>query len=253
MELELKDKVVLLTGANGGIGTAIAQEFLREGSQVFCFVRGGAERMEELTQWTEMQKISSSQLNCFNVDIGNTESVDEGIKKLIASTGRIDVLINNAGAAPEVPFMMMTDEEWHSTVDINFNFMASLTRKVCRHMLREKKGSIINISSVVSHSIGRGVAAYASAKAGMNRLTEILALELGRKGVRVNAVAPGAIETKMSHALMLRIGDKVIERTPLQRMGLPIEIAQAVLFLASDKTASFITGHILNVDGGVGL
>jgi 3-oxoacyl-[acyl-carrier protein] reductase len=253
MDLALENQVVLITGANGGIGMAIAQAFLKEKSQVACFVRGGDERMSELRSWMEQEKISLSQLICLDVDIGNSASLTQGVEQLITKFKKINVLVNNAGSAVEVPFMMMEDEEWNSTVEINFNVMARLTRKVCRQMLRQKGGSVVNVSSVVSLALGRGVSAYASAKAATNRLTEILAVELGRKGIRVNAVAPGAIETKMSRALMARAGDQVIERTPLKRMGRPEEVAQAVLFLASETTGSFITGHILKVDGGVSL
>lgn len=253
MDLALENKVVLLTGANGGIGMAIAQAFLQENAQVVCFVRGGADRMSEAYRWMEDQKIAQAKLACIDVDIGKTESLAKGVEDTIKLHGSIDVLVNNAGSAVELPFMMMETEEWSSVVEINFNSMANLTRKVCRQMLRQKTGNVINVSSVVGHSFGRGVSAYAAAKAAVDRLTEILAMELGRKGIRVNAVAPGAIETKMSQALMVRIGDKVIENTPLNRMGTPNEVAQAVLFLASEKTASFITGHILSVDGGVGI
>ncbi len=253
MDLALNSEVVLLTGANGGIGMAIAQAFLKEDAKVICFVRGGVERLSELKIWMEMNKIESSNLDCFDVDIGNSESLEKGVDLVIEKYKRIDILINNAGAAVEIPFLMMEDDDWQSCIDFNLNMTARLTKKVCRHMLREKKGSVVNISSVVGCATGRGVSAYGSAKAAMNRMTEILALELGRKGVRINAVAPGAIDTKMSKALMDRAGDVVLNRTPLNRMGLPSEVAQAVLFLASEKTGSFITGHILNVDGGISL
>lgn len=253
MDLALDSQIVLLTGANGGIGVAIAQAFLKERAKVLCFVRGGIDRMSELQNWMDQEKIASSQFECFDVDVGDSASLEAGVDHIIEKFKRIDILVNNAGSAVEVPFLMMEDEDWQSCIDFNLNMTARLTKKVCRHMLREKKGAVVNISSVVGCATGRGVSAYGSAKAAMNRMTEILALELGRKGVRINAVAPGAIDTKMSKALMDRAGDVVIDRTPLNRMGLPSEVAQAVLFLASEKTGSFITGHILNVDGGISL
>ncbi len=253
MDLGLERQIVLLTGANGGIGMAIAQAFLKERAQVLCFVRGGLERMPEIITWMKTEAVDEMLLEIFDIDIGDQTSLESGIEMVIAKYKRIDILVNNAGSAVEVPFLMMEDEDWQSCIDFNLNMTARLTKKVCKYMLREKKGSVVNISSIVGSATGRGVSAYGAAKAAMNRMTEILALELGRKGVRINAVAPGAIDTKMSKALMDRAGEIVLERTPLNRMGLPNEVAQAVLFLASEKTGSFITGHILNVDGGISL
>lgn len=251
MDLNLERKVVLLTGANGGIGMAIAQGFLREGAIVICLVRGDRSRITELDEWVKAENISRDQLFCYDVDIGNKATLAEAVDVVAKEHKSIDILVNNAGSAIETPFLALTDDEWDQTIEINLNVTARLIHLVARHMYRQKSGSIVNISSVVSHATGRGVSAYAAAKAGVNRLTEILALEMGRKGIRVNAVAPGAIDTKMSRALMTRAGDIVLERTPLGRMGLPIEVANAVLFLSSEKTAAFITGHIFNVDGGI--
>lgn len=253
MKLNLENKIVVITGANGGIGHAICEAFLDEGAQCVALYRGEAAKLNALHESCRKFNLPPSRFLGIQCDFANQSGIDQAIQQIVDRFGRIDVLVNNAGHAIEMPFIGTTEEEWNLMFEANLHVASRLARAVIKPMLHHKAGNIINISSIVSTHLGRGVSGYASSKAALNRLTQILALELGRKGIRVNAVAPGAIETPMSSALMKRAGDIVLERTPLKRTGTPEEVAHSVLFLASESTASFITGHILEVDGGVHL
>ena len=172
---------------------------------------------------------------------------------VLESLDHIDILVNNAGWTVEKPFLILTDEEWDRIFSINLTSVARLSRLVMKGMLEQKKGAIVNISSTVANCFGRGVSAYASAKAAINRLTEVLALEMGKKGLRVNTVCPGVIDTPMSEWMIHRLDKQIQERTPLHRVGTVDEVAAAVLFLASETTASFITGQHIYVNGGVNI
>jgi 3-oxoacyl-[acyl-carrier protein] reductase len=147
----------------------------------------------------------------------------------------------------------MEDDQWEEVMQVNFTAATWLTKAVLKPMFKARGGAIINVSSVLGRRFGRGVVAYSAAKAAIERFTEALAMEVGRKGIRVNAVCPGVIETKMSQGLMHLHGERIQEHTPLQRVGRPEEVTKAVLFLASESMASFITGHKLYVDGGFSL
>lgn len=253
MELELQDKVVIVTGSTGAIGLEICQGFLREGSVVVPFYRGPLEKLDALFEWMAGNRIKKSRVFPVCVDLESTGSLHQGVDAVIGEFKRIDVLVNNAGWTIEKPFLAITDEEWDAMISINLTAVARLSRLVIKNMMERKKGSVVNISSTVADMYGRGVAAYASAKAAVNRLTEILALEMGKKGIRVNTVCPGVIQTPMSEPLVHRLGRHIHERTPMRRIGEISEVVPAVLFLASETAASFITGQHLYVNGGVNL
>ena len=253
MDLGLTGKVVLVTGANGGIGLAICQEFLREGAHVCAGYRGEASRLDPLVAWAREHDIDPKRVHPTPLDLADEKALRASIEQLIKDRGRLDVLVNNAGRAVEAPFAITTDDEWECVLESNLKSAARLSRVVAREMIHQRSGSIVNVSSVVGHATGRGVAAYAASKAGLSRMTEIMAIELARKGIRVNAVAPGAIRTPMISSLLTHGHEQLMERTPMKRIGEPAEAARAVLFLASDLAASFITGTILYVDGGVHL
>ncbi|HFB99401.1 MAG TPA: SDR family oxidoreductase [Phaeodactylibacter sp.] len=153
----------------------------------------------------------------------------------------------------EAPLLLLEDEMIEQMIDVNFRSPLYLSKAVLKHMIRKKSGNIVNISSASTHAWGRGIVVYASAKAALERLTQTLAQEVGKKNIRINAVCPGVVDTKMSSNLRSVAGDIITMETALKRYGHPKEISKAVLFLASEETASFITGVVLNVDGGFNL
>ena len=253
MDLKLKDKVVIVTGSTGAIGLEICEGFLNEGSIVVPFYRGPLSKLDILFKWTSEKKIKKNRIFPICVDLESSDSLKKAVDEVELKFKGIDVLINNAGWTVEKPFLAITDQEWDSMISINLTSIAKLSRLVIKNMMEKKKGSIVNISSTVAEMYGRGVAAYASAKAAVNRLTEVLALEMGKKGIRVNTVCPGVIHTPMSEHLVDRLSKHIFDRTPMQRIGEISEVVPAVLFLASETTASFITGQHLYVNGGVNL
>jgi 3-oxoacyl-[acyl-carrier protein] reductase len=253
MNLELKGKVVLVTGANGGIGQDICLSFLEEGSHVLALYRGDISKLDDLTR-----EIGSRGLNLDNfypckVDMSSSSSIDAVISEVITAHNKIDILVNNAGTTVEKPFLSLTDDELSMIYEANMLSLTKLSRRVIKEMLLRKSGNIVNVSSVVSKKWGRGVSYYSAMKAGVNRLTQVLALEMGKKNIRVNAVCPGVIQTKLSGALQTRHNKLLIKETPLRRFGKPDDVSNAIKFLASDNASSFITGVTLDVDGGIGL
>jgi len=253
LDLQLKNKIVVVTGCNGGIGSAIVQSFLKEGALVVGVYRNSLSKLDELFNWINLAEIPLNNFIPIEMDIDSTPSIQQGLGVVLKKWNRIDVLINNAGATIETPFLALEDNDIDIIYSSNFSSLAKLSREVGKIMLRQKNGNIVNISSAVSDRFGRGVSVYASMKAAVNRLTEVMALELGKKNIRVNAVCPGVVETPMSNALQDRHSVILLNNTPLRRFATPSEIAMSVLFLASDVTASFITGTQIFVDGGIRL
>lgn len=253
MNLGLKNKIVVVTGSTGGIGEAICKAALQEEAIVVPLHRGSESRLHALFDWIKENDISKENCQPQQLDLKESTKIPRVVNQIISKHGKIDVLVNCAGRSIEKPFLLHEDHDFNEMLQVNLINTAILTREVVKRMMKKRSGNIINISSILSHKFGRGVSAYAAAKAGMDRMTESLAAEMGKKGIRVNSVCPGVIETKMSSDLTLRMGDELIERTPLMRYGKPEDIANAVLFLASDKMAPFITGQRLDIDGGLGL
>ncbi len=252
MNLKLNDKIVVITGATGGIGQYITLDFLREGAIPVLLYRN-EDKLKNLKEWLAEQVGTEGRIFAYNTSITDTKSITEVVKKIIAAHGQIDVLVNCAGFAVEAPFLMLDEEAIERMLDVNLRSPLYLSKAVLRYMMRKKSGNIINISSASTHVWGRGIAVYASAKAGLERLTQTLAQEVGKKKVRINAVCPGVIATEMSTNLRSVAEEIILTSTALQKYGIPQEVAKSVLFLASEETASFITGHVLNVDGGLGL
>jgi len=242
MDLKLRDKIVLITGATGGIGKQIAEDFLKEGAQVVSVYRN-LEKFEKL-------KSENPSIKGYQCDLLKSEQIKEMIKQVVNDHKRIDVLVNCAGAVIEAPFAIVDEDQIEKMLDINLKAVMYLTKAVLKPMVLQKEGSIVNVSSITAQKGGRGIVAYASAKAGLDAFTRSLAIEMGRKNIRVNGVRPGAISTDMSKTLKERAENYIAEATILGRFGKPKEVSKGVLFLASNETASFITGTSLNIDGG---
>lgn len=250
MNLELKDKVVLITGGTGGIGSQIIADFLEEGAKVACLIRN-TNKMEALRKFLEQTNILSDKLYAYECSLLDFDEIKKTTKQIVRHLKRIDILVNCAGFAHEYPFAILDQKQIDEMIDLNLKSPIYLAQAVLKYMYKQKEGSIINISSVSSIKKGRGIAIYAAAKAGLDSFTRSLAIEVGRKNIRVNCIRPGVINTAMSDALLNRAGSMINESTSLGRSGNPSEISKVVLFVASGKVSSFITGECITVDGGL--
>ena len=249
MKHGFSENIVIVTGALGALGSEIALRFAGEGATVIAVFRGDRERSSSLRRLFEENEVEGELIAC-PLDVTEHDRVENEINGIFKRFGRIDVLVNNAAINFSAPFMSLEDEYWDSILATNLTGTRNMCAAVSKPMMVRRGGSIVNISSVSSRALGRGDSAYAASKAAINRFTQIAAVELGRKGVRVNAVAPGLLEAGLSDNLHPRAEKIVLDRTALGRRGTAREVAEAVLFLASSK-ASFITGHVLTVDGGL--
>jgi 3-oxoacyl-[acyl-carrier protein] reductase len=252
MDLDLKDNIVLVTGSNRGIGESICKAFLNEGAYVIAIYRGDEGKIAPLIDWCKAND-HGNRISGLVIDLQNKTDVDSKIKQILKDHKRIDVLVNCAGATIEKPFALTEEQEWEKIMSSNLTTVVNLTASVLKPMTLQRKGSIINISSILGFRLGRGATAYAASKAAVDRLTQSLAMEVGKKGVRVNCVSPGPIQTKMSSTLHEYLGSTLASYAPIQRFGTPEEVASAVLFLASERTASYITGQKIVVDGGISI
>ncbi len=250
MKLELENKVVLITGATGAIGRQIVKDFLAEGASVTCLIRDQA-KAEALKAEVVGEGISTAMLWFEPCDLLDYASICGAVSATLQNQKKIDVLVNCAGVTSEQPFALMADDEISSIIDVNMKSPMWVSQAVLKGMFAQNSGCIINISSASTVKKGRGIVAYASAKAGLETFTRALAQEVGRKNIRVNCIRPGIIETGMSSAVIFRNSDFIKNQTSLGRVGLPKEISSAVLFVASAKTASYLTGECITIDGGM--
>ncbi len=243
----LKGKVVLITGAARGIGKAIALKLASEGADIaftdLVIDENGKKTEKEIVEYGVKAKGYASNAASFE----ETQTV---VKEILKDFGRIDVLVNNAGITKDGLMMRMSEAQWDAVINVNlksaFNFIQACTPI----MMKQKSGSIINMSSVVGVSGNAGQANYSASKAGMIGLAKSIAKELGARGIRANAIAPGFIETEMTHALTDEQREKWAGLIPLRRGGTPEEVAKATLFLASDLS-SYVSGQVINVCGGM--
>lgn len=249
MNLKLDQKIVVITGGTGGIGRQICLDFLLEKAIVICLVRS-EEKFKSLIKWVEVEGAESPQLYALTCNISDTQEIKEAVEQILLRHEKIDILVNCAGSVVELPFGMMTEEQIDQMYQTNLRSAMLLSQEVVRPMMRQKSGAIVNVSSITAIKGGRGIVPYAAAKAGLDAFTRTLAIEVGRKNIRVNAVRPGAIETEMSKPLKARMEKHIPDAMILGRFGKPAEVSKAVLFLASNETASFITGTFINIDGG---
>lgn len=241
----LAGQVALVTGASRGIGAAIAQELAATGATVVVNYASSPEAAEAVVATIQA---AGGQAWAHQANVADEEQVEALVKAVLAKEGRLDVLVNNAGITRDGLLMRMKSADWQSVIDLNLTGVFLCTRAVSRTMLKARAGRIINITSVVALMGNPGQANYSAAKAGVIGLTRSSAAEFASRGVTVNAVAPGFIESAMTADL-----DKepILKAIPLGRMGQPAEVAGAVRFLAADPAAAYITGQVLQVDGGM--
>ena len=243
----LKGKIALVTGASRGIGRQIAISMAREGALVIVNYNGSAARAEEtVKEITE----SGGQAEAVQCNVSDYAAVEEMMKYVIGKYKRLDVLVNNAGITKDNLLMKMGEEDFDAVIGINLKGAFNCTKHVSRQMLKQKGGRIINISSVSGVMGNAGQANYCASKAGVIGLTKSVARELGSRGITVNAIAPGFIDTEMTEVLSEDVKKAMGEQIPLKRFGRTEDVAEAAVFLASDR-AAYITGQVINVDGGM--
>lgn len=235
----LDGKVAVVTGAGSGIGKAVASELKAQGAAVVRAYRS-AEKMEQ---------VDDKEL-IVPTDVTSTESCDNLINMAMETFGRVDILVNNAGMTRDTLLIRMKDEDWDAVLDTNLKGAFRCTRSVARIMMKQRSGCIINISSVIGQIGNVGQGNYAASKAGLIAFTQSMAKELATRNIRVNAVAPGFIETKMTGILPDDLKTKMLSMIPLARLGKPEDVAAVVRFLCTED-AAYITGQVIRVDGGM--
>jgi 3-oxoacyl-[acyl-carrier protein] reductase len=242
----MSTRTALVTGASRGIGKACAEVLASTGHRIVVAARS-VERLEETASAV---RVAGSEAFVVEIDLNEAESIANGISKAVKEFGRIDILVNNAGITKDGLAVRMKQADWEIVLQTNLSGSFYAIQQVLPGMMRERWGRIVNISSVVGEMGNPGQANYVASKAGLIGLTKSLAQEVGSRNITVNAVAPGFIETDMTHDLRDELKQKLLGETPLKRMGTPLDIASAIKFLVSDD-ASFITGHVLDVNGGI--
>ena len=244
--MRLKNKVAVITGGSRGIGFATADKFLLEGAAVILTASSQASADKAVAKL--LQKYPEAAVAGISPDLSSLESVQKAFRKVIETYGCIDILVNNAGISESTPFTEYTEETFDKVMDLNVKGVFTASRAAIECMVARGKGVILSTSSMVSISGQASGFAYPASKFAVNGLTVSLARELGPKGIRVNAVAPGITETDMMKAVPKEVIEPLIKQIPLRRLGQPEDIANAFVFLASDE-ASYITGVVLSVDG----
>ncbi|MFT5450021.1 MAG: 3-oxoacyl-[acyl-carrier protein] reductase [Gammaproteobacteria bacterium] len=239
----LSGKVVIVTGGSRGIGRAIVELFAAEGADVTFFYRSDADAANATVEASAGRAVAEQ------VDVCDSAAAAEAVERVAERCERIDVLVNNAGIIRDNLLAFLDDEDVRAVLDTNVGGVFNVTRAVVPYMVSQRAGKIINMSSVAGEKGGRGQTNYAASKGAINAMTRALAAELAPRGIMVNAVAPGVIETEMTEAVRARAGEEITSRIALGRIGQPLDVAHAVWFLAS-QLSNYVTGEILHVDGG---
>lgn len=243
----LNGKIALVTGGSRGIGRAVCLKLAALGATVYVNYSSNAAAADETVR--ECQQRGAKAV-AIGFDVGSSEAVDSAVEKIIAEAGKIDILVNNAGISKDGLFVRMKDEDWQRILNINLNGAFYCSRAVSRVMMKARYGRIVNMSSVVGEMGNPGQAPYVASKAGLIGLTKSMAKELASRGITVNAIAPGYIETDMTEEIDSKRKEDLMKAIPLGRIGVADDIANATAFLASDD-AAYVTGQVLGVNGGM--
>jgi 3-oxoacyl-[acyl-carrier protein] reductase len=242
----LADKIAVVTGAGRGIGRAVALSYAKMGADVVCVSRTEENSAKVAAEVEELGRRAWA----VAVDVSDTAAVDAAAKGILESTGRVDILVNNAGVTRDNLLMRMSEEEWDTVIDTNLKGAFNFTKALTRPFIKQRSGRIINIASVIGLIGNAGQSNYAASKAALIGFTKSVAKELATRGITVNAIAPGFIETDMTAALGDKVREGILGNVPLGRFGSPDDIAHAAVFLAMEPSG-YITGQVLTVDGGM--
>ncbi len=243
----LEGKTAIITGASRGIGRGIAEVFAAHGANIAFTYSSSVEAAQKLENELKAKGVKAKG---YQSDAANYEEAQKLAEEVVNEFGSIDILVNNAGITKDNLLMRISEEDFDKVIEVNLKSVFNMTKAVQRTMLKQRKGSIINMSSVVGVKGNAGQSNYAASKAGMIGFTKSIALELGSRNIRCNAIAPGFIETEMTAVLDEKIVQGWRDNIPLKRGGTPEDVANACVFLASDMSA-YVTGQVLNVDGGM--
>ena len=245
--MELDKKVALVTGAAQGIGRAIAQLLAQKGADIIISDIN-LEKAEETAR--EIETTLGRKTMAIKANVANLSDVEHMVQAILERFEHIDILVNNAGIARDKLILRMTEEDWDAVLNVNLKGTFHCTKAVVRHMSKQRKGKIVNIASVVGEMGNAGQANYSASKAGVIGFTKTIAREFAQRGININAIAPGYIETPMTEVLPEKAKEELRRMIPMERLGQPEDVAEAVLFLVSEAS-SYITGQVLNVNGGI--
>ena len=244
--MKLTGKVALVTGAAQGIGKAVALLLARHGADIVVSDIN-LEKAEETAK--EIESIGQKAM-AIKVNVASLNDVERMVEAVLKKFGKIDILINNAGITRDKLILRMTEEDWDIVLNVNLKGTFNCTKAVVRHMAKQRSGKIVSIASVVGEMGNAGQVNYAASKAGVIGLTKTIAREFAKRGINVNAIAPGYIETPMTEVLSDKVKEELKRLIPMERLGKPEDVAEAVLFLVSEES-NYITGQVLNVNGGI--
>ena len=244
--MKLTGKVALVTGAAQGIGRAIALLLARNGADIVV----SDINLEKAEETAKEIRAIGPKATAVKVDVSNLSEVERMVEAIIEKLAKIDILVNNAGITRDKLILRMTEEDWDAVLGVNLKGTFNCTKTVIRHMAKQRSGKIVNIASVVGEMGNAGQANYSASKAGVIGLTKTIAREYAQRGINVNAIAPGYIETPMTDALPEKAKEELKKLIPMERLGKPEDVAEAVLFLVCEES-SYITGQVLNVNGGI--
>ncbi|MCT4606378.1 MAG: 3-oxoacyl-[acyl-carrier-protein] reductase [Marinisporobacter sp.] len=247
--MNLTGKTAIVTGGSRGIGKAIALKLADLGANIVVNYTSNAEKAEEVVK---MIKDMGKDAIALKADVSNSEEVQNFIKEVEEKFETIDILVNNAGITKDTLLMKMKEEDWDRVIAINLKGTYNCTKAVTRKMMKQRSGKIVNVASVVGVTGNAGQANYAASKAGVIGFTKSIAKELGIRGINVNAVAPGFIETDMTEVLSDKVKEEIMKNIPMKKLGKVEDVANAVAFLCSEE-ASYVTGQVLNIDGGMAM
>jgi len=246
--MDKSDRVVVITGGSKGIGRAVALKFAGEKAKIVIIHYDQDESAADNT--LHMLTLQGVEADSYRMDVSSYNDVDRLFKQILSGLGRVDVLVNNAGITRDTLLMRMSEDDWDAVLMVNLKSVFNCTQSVIRSMIKQRMGRIVNISSVVGQIGNAGQANYSASKAGILGFTKSIAREVAPRGVTVNAVAPGYIDTEMTASLSEKVRESFLQQIPLGKMGKPDDVAEAVYWLCSDA-AAYITGQTIHVSGGM--